>query len=534
MTKLLRMMLLVLLFGARHIPAQLVHNGGVTVLGPLRSTGTASSVDFTGANSTAPVKTGTLAARPGICIAGQMYFATDSPPGQNLAYCVPPGVWTLGGGASSGMSCQTATSLGFAMNGSDETAQLNSVFATFYAAGGGCLAVDAGKTLRADGQIKLPNNASNFTFPHAPDGTFLQPPYRITGGSPSSALDLRYTGSGGKLMGMAQGTLYLDNITVKTGGPTTDCTPLLYFTLTSIHAENVSFVGSNSTSPCTDAFVGGGMNSPGSNITNTINDWAWGNFYITHSGFGNIRHALLCQSSCNSVEFSSNVLGGVANIGPNQTPDKSLIFFNGYGTGPAASRGNIIENNLIEVINTPVAIYLKNTENAKISGNGCWDGSVNTYCIDGESNATKNNIMRDNFVDGTGSGLIGPNLSMNNYFPWKVIPFTFSGGGSPLIGQTAFQTIEFGGLINKFYMEGDLAGSATVTVRTTAPGSPCGSASDISGGGESMGGAVSKTDTTLTGWTKTLVPGTKVCVVLDGTIGSATQISGYIRVWEGQ
>jgi hypothetical protein len=35
----------------------------------------------------------------------------------------------------------------------DETTLLNSTLSAFYTAGGGCLAIDAGKTLRADGQI---------------------------------------------------------------------------------------------------------------------------------------------------------------------------------------------------------------------------------------------------------------------------------------------------------------------------------------------------------------------------------------------
>jgi hypothetical protein len=75
-------------------------NGGMVVLGPLRSSGSQAVVDFTAAGSTSPVKSDTLAARPGSCLVGQMYFATDAAAGQNLAYCTSAGTWALlaGGG----------------------------------------------------------------------------------------------------------------------------------------------------------------------------------------------------------------------------------------------------------------------------------------------------------------------------------------------------------------------------------------------------------------------------------------------------
>src|SRR4051812_6598881 len=141
--------------------AQETVNGGMTVLGPLRSNGSAAAVDFTSSATTAPVKMGSLAGRPGSCMVGQMYFATDATAGQNLFYCTAPGIWTVGAGGSgssnSGGLCQLASGLGFALNGTDETTQLNNVLTNMLTNGGGCLAIDAGKTLRADGQIALTN-----------------------------------------------------------------------------------------------------------------------------------------------------------------------------------------------------------------------------------------------------------------------------------------------------------------------------------------------------------------------------------------
>src|SRR4051794_27704806 len=162
--------------------AQGVVNGQRNVLGRLSTSGPNSAVDFTAAGATSPVKTGTLAARPVNCSQGEMYFASDAAAGQNLYVCTTPGtpgVWTLqggsGGAGANQAPCSLASSLGFQLNGTDETALLNSALAAFYAAHGGCLAIDANKTLRADGQIKLPDSGSpNWTSPS----------YRITGMGP--------------------------------------------------------------------------------------------------------------------------------------------------------------------------------------------------------------------------------------------------------------------------------------------------------------------------------------------------------------
>jgi hypothetical protein len=77
--------------------AQTTVNGGRDYKGTLKTSGTISSVDFSAAGSTAPVKTGTLAARPAACTQGQLYFATDAASGQNLSACTTtgnPGTWT--------------------------------------------------------------------------------------------------------------------------------------------------------------------------------------------------------------------------------------------------------------------------------------------------------------------------------------------------------------------------------------------------------------------------------------------------------
>ena len=88
--------------------AQTTINGGRDIMGTLRATGDLSAVDFRSAGSTAPFKTGALAARPASCTQGQIYFAIDAAAGQNLSFCtssVHPGIWsaaTAGSGGASG------------------------------------------------------------------------------------------------------------------------------------------------------------------------------------------------------------------------------------------------------------------------------------------------------------------------------------------------------------------------------------------------------------------------------------------------
>lgn len=92
--------------------AQETVNGGMTILGPLRSNGAAAAIDFTGSGSTSPVKSGTLASRPANCAVGQMFFITDAGPGQNLSMCTSPSTWTTITGSSAtppGVNAQSGT-----------------------------------------------------------------------------------------------------------------------------------------------------------------------------------------------------------------------------------------------------------------------------------------------------------------------------------------------------------------------------------------------------------------------------------------
>jgi hypothetical protein len=58
------------------------------------------AVDFSGANSTRPVKTGV--SLPPVCLPGEMFFKRDAAPGQNLYFCTANNTWTQMSGGSAG------------------------------------------------------------------------------------------------------------------------------------------------------------------------------------------------------------------------------------------------------------------------------------------------------------------------------------------------------------------------------------------------------------------------------------------------
>jgi len=527
--------------------AQGVVNGQRSHLGSLSASGPYSAVDFTAAGSTAPVKTGTLAARPANCTQGDIYFATDVTAGQNLYFCTAtgtPGTWTVQTGSGTAGtnpgSCSLASSLGFQLNGTDETALLNATLSAFYAAGGGCLAIDGGKTLRIDGQITIPNSGM-------PDCVSV--PIRITGNAASawgglaggrqggggSALDLRFNGTKLIALGIG-GKLEIDHIRIIDGGA--DCGAYIKHTLTSVHIHDAAFVGKATPgAACNDAIVSGSTGPIGA-LSCTETDWAAGTAYIHHNTFYNMQRVWLGQTSANgNVIDSNNIFGGMS------TGSKAAIDIQGYGTGINASRANMITKNLFEPWGHYYlcGINLHNAENTVITGNGFWDGDGGTSFLCGDSTATKNTVDKSNYVDVTGSKFTNSTWSENNYMPWRTVSFFFDGGGSPLSGTTTrCGLVPFGGVINRFSMAADQTGSATVTVKAVALGSFTGpaSATDISNGWEVMTNAAKLQDTTLAGWTYAggvtpLAPNTMLCLTLTNP-STITWLAGSVQVWEGR
>jgi hypothetical protein len=135
----MRLVLVAITIGAVLCGAQTTVNGGRDFKGTLKTSGSLSSVDFRAAAATAPITTGTTAARLAACTQGQVYFAIDATPGQNLSFCTTtgtPGVWSAMTGGGGGGSTTAGVSYCAPSGGSGSAYACSPVLAlTSYAAG---------------------------------------------------------------------------------------------------------------------------------------------------------------------------------------------------------------------------------------------------------------------------------------------------------------------------------------------------------------------------------------------------------------
>lgn len=113
----------------------------------------------------------------------------------------------------------------------------------------------------------------------------------------------------------------------------------------------------------------------------------------------------------------------------------------------------------------------------------------------------------------------------------RTIGVSFDGGGGVVAASTRCEQVNYAGTIQQFTMIGDVSGTATITVKTVAFASYTGpaSASDISSGGETMTTAISKQDSTLSGWTTSLSANTVVCFALTSP-STVTWLAANIKV----
>jgi hypothetical protein len=115
---------------------------------------------------------------------------------------------------------------------------------------------------------------------------------------------------------------------------------------------------------------------------------------------------------------------------------------------------------------------------------------------------------------------------------YREVSAFFDGGGSALSGTVqACRVVSYAGTINSFTVAADQSGSATIKVLTVAFASytGIGSASDITGGGESLSSAVTKQDTSLSGWTTAFSANTMVCIQVTSP-STVTQLAVTVRI----
>jgi len=360
---------------------------------------------------------------------------------------VAAGTAVLGPDGGNVAGCKTASSMGFLLNGTDESTALIALLGKYYTAGGGCLYIDDGKTLRADSQIVIPNAGSS---------GYRQPPIRITSGSNSAnysdaivtsgvpngggRLDLRYHGGtqyggGPKLLTLGSGSLTIDHITLTSGAGTSDCAAFLMTTQTTLLIDHTTFLGtvaSNGTNySCNDAIILGGVNSV-VGLTGTTADRFGGYGTQIHDNFfSKIRRQVVMQNVTNGVSFHHNtndrvsgnnigdgaaiqiIGGGGTDIRPTLpatcAPGVDLPIYlsvagGGHTVGVNActstntwtnqgatnwqDQANDVSFNLIEADYYTMGIDTANAIYSSFINNQIWDGSTTLYCGDQSSSGS--------------------------------------------------------------------------------------------------------------------------------------------------
>lgn len=295
-----------------------------------------------------------------------------------------------------------AQSYGWLPDSTDRSTQALALLTTVYNAGGGTIYFppSSGK-YRADSQLLLPNDG-NTTSPQ-------QKNIKLVGGGSAKnwntgtgavALDLRYQGTGGKILTLGNGNLQIENLFFKDGG-SSNTTPFIYTTNTVLTIKGDYFFGVGNSGQ--DAIVLGGTPNTCSNVnTNYACPFAGYGTVIEDNIFNNIGRGVYGRTFANSIVIANNSwtngLGGNA-----------AIEFLGYSG--ERNQNEYISGNTIEVDAYIYGIALSYTQESVLSGNGFYDsagGFISNYHLISSPYTV--------IVDGTftGSKATGDSSSLNS------------------------------------------------------------------------------------------------------------------------
>lgn len=259
----------------------------------------------------------------------------------------------------------------------DDTNAFNALLTTVYNAGGGEIKVIG--TCLIDGAVLLPNNGA---------AKPTQPGIRITGLNSSangywdvlaaspSALDLRDNAAVAKIDTRGAGLLEIDHLTLEDKG--TDCAAFVQTTNTTLHINNVAFVGTKTTSnSCNDAIIlGGTTNTVGGASTDAFQGYGT---VIRDNFFSGIERMVYGRVFANGNVIADNTY---SNLSGNSLAGGAAIEFDPQSLGGSVN-GNVISGNLLESGYDSYGIKFTDIGyDNYISGNGCWDpGTSYTSCV---------------------------------------------------------------------------------------------------------------------------------------------------------
>lgn len=205
-------------------------------------------------------------------------------------------------------------------------------------------------------------------------------------------LDMRYSGTYGKIVGVGLGLLKIQDIAFIDGG--SDATPFIYGTNPTMHISDCSFYGTKfGVLADQDAIVlGGTQNVEG---FNGIDDGFQGyGTVIENNYFGKIRRAVYGRVFFNGNVIQNNTIwntcgSNIAGIG--------AIEIDGDPANTTGQKavGNVITGNLIEATGYDWSIVLKDSEQNSIIGNNFFDPTpgVTIGFINLDSESGYNNIQ---------------------------------------------------------------------------------------------------------------------------------------------
>jgi len=269
------------------------------------------------------------------------------------------------------------TDYGAACNGtSDDSQALSDALTAITTAGGGTLVIDG--LCKINSQIIIPNGGAAGTSSDAGQTLNNQYPIRIVGlGYPDmngswaasrsasvSGLDLRYSGSGAKIITRGLGSLEISHLLLVDGGSANN-TPFILTTNTTLRVHDNALKGSSATVNSTNdgIILGGTDGTPGNASTSPFQGYGT---VIENNFFDQMRQTVVLYAHANGVSVSKNTVSATC----------------GYSTGApfvimGSSNGrvysSVFRDNLIEALQYAYGFYIDYGTRNQFYGNGVWD-----------------------------------------------------------------------------------------------------------------------------------------------------------------
>jgi hypothetical protein len=334
----------------------------------------------------------------------------------------------------------------------DNTAALNALLATVYAAGGGVLHWPAG-VYRIDGQVTLPNDGA--AVPNQPGITWrgCSPDFRGRSGNPTGGtiLDLRYGAAGDwKIRTLGVGYFGLEGLTLRDSS--TSSAHFLLTTNTTLRVVGCAFLGGPAKGAGTcdqDAITLGGTDAASSGLV-TSPFQGYGSV-VSGNYFNHVRRAVYGRMYCNGVQIVDNTTW--QNCGSNLAGDALIVLEGAPGN---ACTGDYIAGNLIEMNGgQSYGIKLSYATGCAVVGNNFFDPVPATVSYIRFESSAAYNLVVSGYSDDTHpevtEGIAGTNTILTSHqgqrtrLPQGVTvgPLTtnntalFAGGSSQTIIQPA-------------------------------------------------------------------------------------------------